>query len=256
MFGNFGQFSTAPYESAEHRFRSTGETRVVVTVSSCCDGLQLFRHHSDMLDREVVDMTHSPERSTRPQSVGVLLAGGAGSRFAGPRHKLVTEVRGRPLYEWGLAAVREAGLTPWIVWGQLAGNPPPTPPDVVVLQNPRWRDGLATSLHVAIARAREIGLDAITVGPADQPFVPASAWRAVSDSPGEIAVATYSGRRGNPVRLARPVWDLVPTTGEAGGRAVMQVRPDLVVEVACQGNPADIDTLEDLQRWNSSTTSP
>lgn len=198
----------------------------------------------------------SVERSARPDQVGVLLAGGSGSRFTGPRHKLLTELRGRPLYEWGLAAVRDGGLTPWIVWGLLADEAPVTPPDVVVLRNDRWRDGLATSLQVAVEHARAIGLDAITVGPADQPFVPASAWRAVSDCPADIAVATYGGRRGNPVKLARPVWDLLPISGDAGGRVVMELRPDLVVEVACQGNPADIDTLEDLQRWNSSTTSP
>jgi CTP:molybdopterin cytidylyltransferase MocA len=115
---------------------------------------------------------------------------------------------------------------------------------------------MATSVWAAIDRARGLGLDALTLGPADQPGITASAWRAVSAAPARIAVASYGGRRGNPVKLTRPVWDDVPRTGDVGGRAVMELHPDQVVEVACQGNPADIDTLEDLDRWNSSTTSP
>jgi molybdenum cofactor cytidylyltransferase len=194
-------------------------------------------------------------RSAFPSTVGVLLAGGAGTRFAGPEHKLLTVLRGRRLFEWGLDAIRSAGLQPWVVWG-LADEAPVVDADVVVLRNEDWRAGMATTIHVAISHARALGVDALTLGPADQPFVTAAAWRAVSMHPGQIVVATYGGRRGNPVKLGRDVWDAVPRTGDVGGRAAMQVHPDRVVEVACDGNPADIDTLEDLQRWNSSTTSP
>jgi molybdenum cofactor cytidylyltransferase len=187
---------------------------------------------------------------------GVLLAGGAGTRFLGDGHKLLVDFRGRRLIDWSLDAIRGAGLEPWVVWGALGNDPPALDDDVVQLFNPNWRDGMSTTLATAIGEARRRRCPAIIVGPADQPLIPASAWQALAQCDSPIAVATYEGRRANPVRLEASVWDELPTLGDFGARHVIRMRPDLVAEVACAGNPADIDTREDLDRWNSSTNSP
>ncbi len=181
--------------------------------------------------------------------VAVLLAGGAGTRFAGPEHKLLMPFRGRPIYRWALDAILDAGLPAAIVWGAIDEHPP-VPDGVAVLHNPRWAEGMATTLQVGIHHARQCRATALITGPADQPLIPASAWYLLATTDAPIAVATYEGHRANPVRLAAEVWPLLPETGDIGARDLMRLRPDLVSEVACTGNPADIDTREDYERWN------
>jgi molybdenum cofactor cytidylyltransferase len=183
----------------------------------------------------------------------VVLAAGGGTRFRadgdGP-HKLLADWRGHPLVWWAVSNARSAGLDrTWVVTGStpLEGS---IPPGVDVLPNPTWEQGQATSLQVAVAAARTSGLDAIVVGLGDQPLIPPAAWRAVADFDAPLAVATYSGRRRNPVRLAAEVWDLLPREGDQGARVLFDRHPELVHEVPCDGDPVDIDTREDLARWS------
>jgi CTP:molybdopterin cytidylyltransferase MocA len=107
---------------------------------------------------------------------------------------------------------------------------------------------MATSLQVGIAAAGDV--DAVVVGLGDQPFIDPAAWRLVAASHASIAVATYEGERGNPVKLDRSVWPLLPTDGDVGARKLAREREELVTEVACPGDPADVDRLEDLEQWS------
>ena len=183
----------------------------------------------------------------------VVLAAGGGSRFAGPSHKLLSPFRGRPLVTWAVDAARAAGGFDEVV--VVEGAVPlgaVVPEDVVLLTNPRWAEGQATSLGVAVRHARTAGHTAIVVGLGDQPLVPVSAWRTMGAAPAEplIAVATYDGRRGNPVRLDASVWDRLSFEGDEGARELMRREPSLWGAVACEGNPADVDTVEDLDQWS------
>jgi CTP:molybdopterin cytidylyltransferase MocA len=182
----------------------------------------------------------------RLTTCAVVLAAGGASRFAGEEHKLLTMLRGRPLVHWAVDAAAEAALDDLVV----VTGAVDLELDVPMVRNEAWASGMATSLQTGVAYAREHGHDAVVIGLADQPFVPSSAWRAVADASRPIAVATFDGHRRPPVRLAATVWDLLPATGDDGARVLMRERPDLVTEVACDGEPADIDTAEDLARWS------
>ena len=180
----------------------------------------------------------------------MVLAAGGGSRFTGATHKLLADFRGRPLVAWAVDAALAAGLDETVV---VTGGVPLAgvlPESASVVENPRWAEGQATSLQVAVTWAGERDVDAVVVGLGDQPLVPAEAWTAVAASDAPIAVATYDGQRRLPVRLHRDVWPLLPTEGDEGARVVMRRRPELVSEVPCRGNPADVDTVEDLRRWS------
>jgi len=183
----------------------------------------------------------------------VLLAAGSGSRFrAGPDapHKLLAPFRGRTVAWWAASNALDAGLDEtWVVTGS-ADLSAVLPERARLVPNPDWEMGQATSLQRAVREARAAGLSAIVVGLADQPLVPAAAWRAVAAAPADVAVATYDGRRRNPVRLGSAVWGLLPLSGDEGARVLMRERPDLVQEVPCHGDPVDIDTREDLQGWS------
>ena len=177
-------------------------------------------------------------------TAAVVLAAGGGTRFQGDAHKLLARFRGRAVIEWVLdaASVLDELI---VVTGAVELSLPPHAREV---RNDRWAEGQATSLAAAIDAAG--AHDAIVVGLGDQPLVPSDAWRLVAAATGPIAVATYDGARRNPVRLAREMWPLVPREGDEGARSLLRNRPELVTEVACPGNPADVDTVEDLATWS------
>ncbi len=183
--------------------------------------------------------------------LGVLLAAGSGTRFQGSTHKLLTPFRGKPLIAHAIASLRDSGLPSFIVvTGAIDLSEAAT--GLTCVHNPHWATGQHSSVRTAIQYARQHGFSSIVVGLADQPFITSEAWRTVAATEGPIVVATYNGVRANPVKLDSSVWDLfesLTSEPDAGARVLMHMHPELVRQVACKGNSADIDTSEDLSQW-------
>ena len=180
----------------------------------------------------------------------IVLAAGAGSRFTGDEHKLRADFRGRPLCTWVFDAVETASFNQvYVVTGavDLADLIPDT---FVAVEAPDWEKGQAHTIQAGLRRAEADGHRAVVIGLADQPLVSPAAWRSVGASAGEIVVATFDGDPRPPVKFERSAWELIPTTGDEGARSVLRAHSERVSEVACTGNPVDIDTQKDLAQWS------
>ncbi len=183
--------------------------------------------------------------------VGVILAAGFGTRFEGRSHKLLTTFRGSPMIMYSLLALRGSGIMRRAVVVGSIDFSAMLSDEETVLHNPSPLAGLSSSLSIARDWALSQRADAMVVGLADQPLIGSQAWARVAAAQGApIMVATYRGRRRNPVKLSREVFDLLPDSGDEGARALYNSYPELVGEIECDGEPIDIDTVEELDEWN------
>ncbi|MFM8302913.1 MAG: NTP transferase domain-containing protein [Actinomycetota bacterium] len=199
-------------------------------------------------------------------TAAVVLAAGRGARLGGEEPKPLVSWRGRPLVAWALDAALGGGCTPVVLVVGHDGEAvaASAPAGVRVVRSAHWADGISASLRVALdVLDKDPVVTAACIGLADQPRIGAEAYRrlvAAGEQGAEIAVATYTGHRQNPVLLARSVWaEARRLTGDEGARQLMRTRP--VVEVDCTdtGDPTDVDTLGDLRsldRAPDSSTEP
>lgn len=184
---------------------------------------------------------------------GLLLAAGEGRRLGRP--KALVPIDGETLADRAVRTLRDGGCAPIVA---VSGAVALDLPGVTVVHNPDWASGMASSLAVglaAFAGAAGTGVTAVVIALVDQPLVTAEIVRRLRESHAAgatVAVATYGGRRGNPVLIAREHWAAVVESShaDAGARAFLAAHPDLVTAVPCDdaGAPDDIDTEADLRR--------
>ena len=166
----------------------------------------------------------------------VVLAAGAGTRFGGAKQNvLLPEVLDR---------LAGAPVDDVVV---VSGAHPVTAPGIRVVHAPEWARGPGASLRAGLA-ALSSDVAAAVVALADGPTISPDAVRRVCDewrATGEdVVAASYLGERGHPVLLARAVWEDVPDEGARSLPARLVACDDL-------GSPGDVDTADDLERWQS-----
>lgn len=189
-------------------------------------------------------------------TTAVLLAAGAGTRLGlGP--KALLPFKGTTLVVHAAGELLHGGCTEVVVVvGAGADQVRATalPPGCRIVENPRWEEGMSTSLAVGAAAA---GDGPVLVALVDQPGMDA----ALIDTlialhrPGRITASGYrngkgSLRRGNPVLFPPGVVSLAAAaaSGDSGAREYLAAHPDMVdvVDFSPYTDGADIDTPEDL----------
>jgi CTP:molybdopterin cytidylyltransferase MocA len=166
--------------------------------------------------------------------------------------KAELRVDGERLLDRAVRVVTDAGCHP--VWAVVrTGVQVPGAQSVV---NPSPERGMRSSLDLAVAAAQRDGVDALAVVLVDTPGLAVDAVAAVVGawSPGRIAVGSYAGRRGHPTVMDVAAWQAAVAAAQpdAGARAYLAARSELVDEVAVPGDATDVDTPAQLRDWLAS----
>jgi molybdenum cofactor cytidylyltransferase len=181
---------------------------------------------------------------------GIVLAAGTGSRFGDT--KQLVEIDGTPLVRHAIDALAGAEVGELIVVLGHDANAVRTalPDGVIVVENPDYRDGQATSLAAAM-HAVDDASEAAVILLADQPGITANDVRELVQgfhrTRAQIVRLVFSDGPG-PALLSREIYaEAGHLHGDAGARVLMASHPEWVHEVRVdRPAPPDIDTPDDL----------
>jgi molybdenum cofactor cytidylyltransferase/nicotine blue oxidoreductase len=181
------------------------------------------------------------------QVAAAVLAAGSGSRMGGPKAELV--INGARLLDRAVALARAAGCRP--IYAVVRGGTDITGARAVV--NPDPARGMRSSLALAVEAAS--GAPALAVLLVDMPDLSAAGVRQVVAGwrPGRVVVARYGAVRAHPTVMSPDLWRAaIDAAGpDEGARTFLAAHPEIVDEVEVAGDPADLDTPEDLARWTA-----
>jgi molybdenum cofactor cytidylyltransferase len=187
----------------------------------------------------------------------IVLAAGRGSRMGGEGPKLLLPWRGGRSILWhAVRGALDAGAAEVIV--VVRPDLPTLCHEVADLRvrcvpNPRYEEGMSTSLRAGIAAVGE-GISAALVLLGDEPEVPREIVDALAEAyrrdEKPIIVPRYGAVSGPPTLLRREAFSLLDgLEGDTGARNIIARHPELVtfVQMGEGMGPHDVDTRADLR---------
>jgi molybdenum cofactor cytidylyltransferase len=195
-------------------------------------------------------------------TAGVILAAGMSTRFNRP--KQLIKWSGKCLIEHVMDNAAGSNLEKVVlVLGHCFDdilqeiNLNPKNPKIEIVENPRYKDGMSTSLTTGLSRVKD-RYPSVMFLLGDQPMINTALINELLqgywESEKDIGVPVCRGKQGNPVLFSRTFYDaLMKISGDAGGRHIMDAHPDSVwtLEVDQPICFFDIDTEKDFNLFKN-----
>lgn len=179
---------------------------------------------------------------------GLVLAAGGGKRFGKP--KASVEISGQRLIDRAVSQLLHAGCEPvYAVLGAWVDEVP----NAKVLFNPKWETGMASSLKVGLeAIISNDEITSVVVTLVDLPGMSTEAIKRVLETPGDLVVGIFDGKRGHPVKFSKqhflPLLDNL--TGDSGAKSYIESQGSVVlVELSDLAQGDDLDKPSDLDKF-------
>jgi molybdenum cofactor cytidylyltransferase len=192
------------------------------------------------------------------QVAAVVLAAGASSRLG--RAKQLLDHGGRSLVRHAAEVASAAGCSHiFVVVGARAETVRATLTglDAQILENPEWREGMASSLRRGISALPE-DVDAALVLLCDQPAVSPELLETLLATQRKtrkaIVACRWDDAVGPPALFLRKRFPaLLALSGDTGARSILKREGDRVALVDFPDGAFDVDTPEDWERWQART---
>jgi molybdenum cofactor cytidylyltransferase len=188
----------------------------------------------------------------QPRIAAIVLAAGRSTRM-GAQNKLLADIGSKPMVRHVVETVLASRAAPvLVVTGHMAGDVTPVLAklDIVIVENPDFATGLASSLKAGIEALPDT-CDGALIVLGDMPRIEASHIDRLLEAfaPDTIIVPTHEKRIGNPVLWPAHYFpELLQLEGDAGARRLLDIHADRVrkVPLATDAIFSDIDTPEAL----------
>lgn len=204
---------------------------------------------------------NQPMSTGQSPKIGIILLAAGQSRRMGAQNKLFAEYNGIPLLKHALDCLVPINAEDFIVISGHEANRVSDfmdKDDVRTIHNPDFKNGLSTSLKLAISELSD-NCDAALICLSDMPLLTTHDVKSIiasySQEDGrEICIPTFEGKRGNPVLIGRKFFsEILDLSGDIGAKPIISSYPEHVCEVAMTTDAilTDTDTPEALTRLNS-----